>query len=588
MDMSSDKNHILSKAEKTVLAEINETLKHNLGKDFNKKLIQIDYAPQSQMGDYSVPCFLLAKKLKKSPNEVAQSLATKIQPTELIKEIKAVGPYLNFYINPGNFAGLVLPEIAKAKEKFGQSKIGKGQKVMVEYFSPNTNKPLTIGHLRNICLGSSVAQLLKFTDHKVIQSTLYNDRGIAIAKTIAGYQNWGEEKTPKDANLKPDHYVGSFYIKFCQEAKKDPTLDHEAQRILQAWEKGQSDIKSTWQKLMIWVLEGFKATLNKLGVYSFDEEYYESEYYQEGKEIVEKGLKMGVFVKNPEGLILAPLEKYGIPDKIVLRPDETSLYITQDLYLGYLKDKHKLDKSIYVVGSEQDLYFQQLFKILELLGFEKAKNYYHLSYGMIRLASGKIKSREGLVPGTGADDLIAELEELVRAEITKRNPELSELELNSRATQIALSALKFYILAVNPKTTMVFDPGKSIALVGKTGPYLQYVYARISSIFAKEKIKKISTKVDYSKLTDPLEHELIKLLAKFPKIIADSVNEVDTAILSNYLFLLAKNFSLFYEKIPILSAEDETKKARLLLLSDIKIVLTTGLKLLGITPIEKM
>jgi arginyl-tRNA synthetase len=589
--MNMAKNNKLaaqSKAEKAVFTEISEAVKQAVGKNLSRKAFAIDYPPNSQMGDYFIPCFLLGKRMKKSPAEVAGQLAEQIKPGNLIKEVKAAGPYLNFFINQAPFNELILKEIAKRKDKYGASRIGKGEKVMVEYFSPNTNKPLTIGHLRNICLGASIAQLLKFVDYKVIQSTLYNDRGIAIAKAILGYQKWGNEKSPKDAGLKPDHYVGSFYIKFCQEAKNDPNLDHEAQRVLQAWEKGQKEIKTVWQKLMIWVLAGFKETLAKLGVNQFDEEYYESEYYQEGKEIVERGLKQGVFVKNPEGVILAPLEKYGLPDKIVLRPDETSLYITQDLYLGYLKDKHKLDKSVYVVGSEQDMYFKQLFKILELLGFASAQNYRHLSYGMIRLATGKIKSREGLVPGTGADELIAELEEMVKAEIKKREPELAEAELSQRATQIALGALKYYILTVAPTTTMVFDPGKSIALVGKTGPYLQYVHARISSIFTKEKIKKVSPRIDYARLADPLELELAKLLAKLPAVIANSVNDYDPSILANYLFDLAKAFSLYYEKVPILQAEPELKKARLLLVADIRQVLATGLKLLGITPLEKM
>lgn len=582
------KTLVQSKAEKAVFAEISEKLKTALGKDFNKKFINIDYPANGVKADFCVPCFLMAKKYKKSPAEVAKDLAEKITAGEIISRTEAVGPYLNFYLNPEKFNQLVLTEIAKAKEDYGSSKVGKNEKVMIEFFSPNTNKPLTIGHLRNLCLGASLAELMKFTGHKIIKSTIYNDRGIAIAKAMVGYQKWGENKTPAQANLKPDHFVGSFYIRFCSQAKDDQNLEKEAQRMLIAWEKGQKETKALWQKLMIWVLDGFKETLKKLGVPSFDEEYYESEYYQEGKEIVERGLKEGVFVKSPEGVILAPLEKYGLPDKIVLRPDETALYITQDLYLAYLKNKHKLDQSVYVVGSEQDLYFKQLFKILELLGFEKAKNYHHLSYGMIRLPDGKIKSREGLVPGTGADDLMAELEELAAAEIKKREPELDLAELKNRAKQISLGALKYYILAVKPQTTMVFEPQKSIALVGKTGPYLQYVFARISSIFAKEKIKKVSAKVDFSALTDELELNLCKTLSQFPRIINSSVLEYDTSILAGYLFDLAKDFSLFYEKLPVLQAEAKTKAARLLLINDVKIVLSTGLNLLGISAMEKM
>ena len=577
-----------SKTEKAVFAEISEKLKSALGRDFNKKFISIDYPASGVKADYCVPCFLMAQKYKKSPAQIAQELAEKIKAGQLISRAEAVGPYLNFYLNPDKFNQSILTEIAKGKDKYGSSQIGKDEKVMIEFFSPNTNKPLTIGHLRNLCLGASLADLLKFTGHKIIKSTIYNDRGIAIAKAMVGYQKWGENKTPAQANLKPDHFVGSFYINFCAKAKEEQGLEQEAQRMLIAWEKGQKETKALWQKLMIWVLDGFKETLKKLGVPTFDEEYYESEYYQEGKEIVERGLREGVFVKNPEGVILAPLEKYGLPDKIVLRPDETALYITQDLYLAYLKNKHKLDRSIYVVGSEQDLYFKQLFKILELLGFEKAKNYHHLSYGMIRLPDGKIKSREGLVPGTGADDLMAELHELAKSEIKKRETNLEESEINNRAKQISLGALKYYILAVKPQTTMVFEPQKSIAMVGKTGPYLQYVFARISSVFAKEKIKKVSAKVDFSVLIDELELNLCKTLSKFPLIIHSSVREYDPSILAGYLFDLAKDFSLFYEKLPILQAEEKTKAARLLLINDVKIVLNTGLGLLGISTMEKM
>ncbi len=576
-----------SQAELKARLEINDLFKKALGKNFSQKLIAINYPPESKLGDYTVPCFLLAAKLKKAPGEVAKNLAAIIKPKDLIKKVAASGPYLNFFIDYQKFSQLVLTEVAKAKDKYGRNKNGAGKKVMVEYFSPNTNKPLTIGHVRNITLGFSILQLLKFSGYKVIQSTLYNDRGIAIAKVILGYEKWGQGQTPKMKGLKPDHFVGSFYVKFCQEAKKDQNLEKEAQRVLQAWEKGKKEVKETWQKLMTWVLAGFKETLNKLGVDRFDEEYYESEFYTEGKAIVEQGLKKGIFVTDKDGVVFAPLAKFGLPDKIVLRPDDTSLYITQDLYLAYLKDKYHLDQSVYVVGSEQDLYFKQLFKILELLGFENAVNYHHLSYGMIRLASGKIKSREGLVEGTGADELIAELQRLAKAEITKRFTDLPDEDIDQRAAQIALAALKFYILAVNPGTTMVFDPKKSLAFNGRTGPYLQYVLARINSIFAKEKIK-LSARIDFSVLTDEREFALVKLLAKFPQVINESVKNFDPSVLANYLYDLAKAFSLFYEKLPVLKAEDNVKKARLLLINDVKIVLTKGLVLLGIEAPEKM
>jgi len=584
--MSKENNLIFSQAEARIREEILALIKQGLNQDIDLDLVPFDYPPESEMGDYSVPCFLLAKPLGKNPKEIASRLAEAIKPTELIRAVQYSGPYLNFFVSQQNFSKLVLTEVAHSKEKYGSSKIGKGKKIMVEYFSPNTNKPLTIGHVRNICLGASIAKLLKFTGHKVIESTLYNDRGAAIAKAILGYQKWGLGQTPKEAGLKPDHLVGNFYTQFYRAEKTDKNLEAEAKKILQAWEEDKKEVRKTWQQLTGWVLEGFKETLSKLGVKGFDEEYYESEYYNQGKEVVEKGLKKGVFVKNQDGVILAPLERFGLPDKIVLRPDDTSLYITQDLYLAYLKNKHNLNASVYVVGSEQDLYFKQLFKILELLGFENARDYYHLSYGMIRLASGKIKSREGLIKGTGADELIAELEDLAKLEVKARN-DLPPEEIAKRAEQIALAALKFYILVVNPKTTMIFDPKKSLAFTGRTGPYLQYVFARINSIFTKAETKP-TTCVDFSVLAEPLEFELVKILAKFPQAVTWAVKNYDPSILANYLYDLAKAFSLFYEKLPVLKADVKIKKARLLLINDVKIVLAKGLALLGIEAPDKM
>jgi len=578
---------IYSIAEARARHEISAALSAALPPDTDPSLVRIEYPPKQIEGDYVVPCFLLAKFLKQSPPAVATNLANTIKPGGLIQRVVAVGPYLNIFLDPAMFSALTLSEIYKSKDKFGKSKLGVKQRVMVEYFSPNTNKPLTVGHVRNIALGQSISKLMKFCGYKVIQSTLYNNRGIAIAKAMLGYEKWGNNETPKTAGMKPDHFVGSFYVKFSQEANNNPALSAEAQSMLVAWEKGDDKVTKLWQKLMGWVHEGFVQTLTKLGVGSFDEEYLESDFYQSGKEIVEKGIKKGVFIKDKDGVIVAPLEKYGLTDKIVLRPDQTSLYITQDLYLAYLKDKFNLNKSIYVVGSEQDLYLKQLFKILELLGFKNADSYYHLSYGMIRLPSGKIKSREGLIKGTGADELIAELEDMAKAEVLKRTPELSDAEAQTRAEKIARAALKFYILMVGPTTTMVFDPRESLSLTGKTGPYIQYVIARINSIFAKASVRPTS-RVDFSLLQTPSELTLVKALSQLPHIISDSVKEYDPSKLANYLYELAKSFSAFYEQVPIVSAGKKERKARLLLIHSVRTVLSNGLGLLGIDVLEKM
>ncbi|NUM25954.1 MAG: arginine--tRNA ligase [Candidatus Buchananbacteria bacterium] len=584
--MANEHQKIQSQAVASLAEQVLEIFK-KVSPEVSAGDINLEFPPDATLGDYSVPCFILAKKIKMAPAALAQQAAEAFVPTPFISQVKVAGPYFNFFVNRQNFMAAVFAEIGKAKSGYGGSKIGKGQKVMVEYFSPNTNKPLTVGHVRNICLGSTIANLFRFSGYKVITTTLYNDRGIAIAKAMLGYQKWGKNKTPKSAKMKPDHFVGSFYVRFSQEEKTNEQLSKEALRMLQAWENDDKTARELWQKLMTWVLEGFKQTIKKFGIERFDEEYHESEFYDKGKQVVEDGLKKGVFVKNQEGLVYAELEKFKLPNKIVLRPDATSLYITQDLYLAYLKDKHNADSSIYVVGSEQDLYFQQLFKILELLGFKNAERYHHLSYGMIRLPEGKIKSREGLAEGTGADDLLAELESLAKEEIVKRSPELDEKEIGARAEQIALGALKFYILAVDPKTTMIFNPKQSIAFTGKTGPYLQYVYARINSIFAKAQVKP-SAKVDAKLLTEQVEFDLVKLLAKFPEVVSQSVKRFDPSELSSYLFDLAKTFSLFYEQVPILQGDKKIQKTRLLLIKDIQLVLATGLGLLGITTLEKM
>ncbi len=574
-------------AEQTARQAITSAITQALNtSDFNDTL-EIVYPPDSAFGDFSVSCFAIAKQLQRQPVDLARDIAEKIKPDGVIDHAQPAGPYINIFVNQAAYTKLVLSEIVKAKGAYGKNKQGTGKRVMVEYFSPNTNKPLTIGHVRNICLGASLVNLLKFTGHKVITGTLYNDRGIAIAKTILGYQKWGNNKTPVQARMKSDHFVGSFYVQFAQAEKQDKNLEQEAQRVLQAWEHDDRMVRKTWGRLMQWVLQGFKITIKKLGVEGFNEEYYESEYYHEGKKVVENGLAQGIFKRGSDGVIFAPLEKYGLADKVLLRPDDTSLYVTQDLYLAYLKDRHCLDSSIYVVGSEQDLYFKQLFKILELLGFSHAKDYHHLSYGMVRLPYGKIKSREGLVQGTAADELIAMLETLAREEVHTRFTELSATEVEARASAIALSALKFYILQVNPKTTIVFDPKQSLAFNGKTGPYVQYTYARIASIFAKEKVK-LTTRIDVTTITTDEEFALVKQLARFPLAVSTAVADYNPAEVASYIYELAQQFSLFYEKHPVLKADEKTKNARLLLLKDVQIVLGTGLMLLGIQPIEQM
>ena len=545
---------------------------------------EITYPPKPEWGNFSVPCFGLGK----NPVELAKNLAAKFNSKKykLLKKVQPAGPYLNFFVDEKKYTELVLSEILKNKEKYGQTKPEKKLKIMVEYFSPNTNKPMTVGHLRNICLGEAVSNLLENAGHKVLRACLYNDRGIALCKTIVAYQKWGGKKTP--GRQKPDHFAGQFYVMFNQVSIADKKLEDEATACLRKWEAGDKPTIALWKKILNWTLAGFTETLKSLELKKIGKIYFESAIYAQGRDLIAKGLKGGVFKKHLDGYIYAPLEQFGLPNKILLRADGTSLYIVQDIYLAILKNKDKLNKSIYIVGSEQDLAMKQLYKILEMLG-QNFENY-HLSYGMMRLPDGKIKSRQGLVKGTGADELIASLDKMALQEVKSRDKKISPAAAKTRARQIALAALKYYILQVNPKSGMIFDPKKSLAFTGNTGPYLQYTYARIASIL--KKIKSVNRRRHSSRLTgspsEAEENALITTLAKFPAVCDTAATQYDPSLLAHYLYNLAKTFSAFYENVPVLKAEKNLRDSRLALIIATQLVMKKGLSLLGINAIEKM
>lgn len=546
--------------------------------------VPIDYPPDLGLGHFTVACFTLGKTLGKPPHEVARELAETAWPktsTMLLRAV-AAGPYVNFTVKPETFAPLVLGQIADEGVDFGATNLGKRKKILVEYFSPNTNKPLTVGHVRNICLGWSLSQLFRTLGFAVIENTIYNNRGIAICKAIVAYRRWGNGQTPQSANVKPDHFVGQFYVRFGAELPAHPELEQEVQECLRQWEAGDSEVRRIWQQLNDWTMEGFGKTLQRMGVDSPPERYFEHEIYQHGKEVVDEGLRQGVFRRHAEGYVYAPLDDHGLPDKILLRSDGTSLYITQDLYLAKLKGKHKPALSVYVVGAEQDLAFRQLFTIMPMLG--ESYPMHHLSYGMMRLPTGKIKSREGIPAGAGADGLLTLLDDLAADEVRQRHAELSAAEVAERAHAIALGALKYYILSVNAQTTMLFDPTKSLAFVGKTGPYLQYVHARCASLLEKAgKFRRSKPR-----LTEPLEQALVVALSRFPHAVFRAASAYDPSILSNYLYTLAQTFSSFYQEVPVLQAPDAAKASRLQLVGAVKTVVARGLALLGIPAIERM
>ncbi len=572
-----------SQAEKSAREQIAQFIRTAL-KLADSQSITIDYPPSLDLGHFTVACFRLAKTIGRPSADLAKHIAGNPLPKSatLVERAQAAGPYVNFTVRPENFAPLVVQQIADEGEAYGSADVGRRQKILVEYFSPNTNKPMTVGHVRNVCLGWSLSKMLATLGYQVVENSIYNDRGIALCKAIVAYQRWGQEQTPESAGMKPDHFVGQFYVRFGQELPAHPELAQQAQECLRQWEAGDAEVRRVWRQLIDWTMAGFTQTLHRMEVDHPQERYFESDIYEHGKEAVEDGLRRGVFRRHPEGYVYAPLEDHGLPDKILLRSDGTSLYVTQDLYLAQLKGKHAPVLSIYVVGAEQDLAFRQLFAIMPLLG--EAYPMRHLSYGMMRLPTGKIKSRQGIPVGAGADELLAVLDELAAEEVRTRHPELAAIEVANRAHAIAIAALKYYILSVNAKTTMLFDPAKSLAFIGKTGPYLQYVHARCASILDKAG----KTRRGKPTLTEPLEQALVVALSRFPHAVFRAAAACDPSLLASYLFLLAQTFSNFYQEVPVLQAASSVQASRLQLVAAVKTVMARGLGLLGIPALEKM
>jgi arginyl-tRNA synthetase len=550
-------------------------------KDKIKTDIELTIPPDPLMGDYAFPCFALAKEKKKNPAEIAQEIAKSIEPTPLIRKIEVKGPYVNFFVDKKKLAEQTLKDIAKQKDSYG-STITKKEKIMVEYPSPNTNKPLHLGHVRNMLLGKSVATILSFQGKKVIQANMNNDRGVHICKSMLAYKKFGDNQQP---NKKTDHFVGDYYVLYNQKEKEDPSLEEQTKEMLKKWEEGDKEVIALWKLMNRWALDGFNETYQRLGI-NFDKVYYESEYYDKGKDIVTNALKKGVFRKEDNNAIGVELKKYGLPDKVLLRADGTSIYMTQDLHLAVEKFKEfKLDKSIYVVGSEQNMHFKQLFKILELLGYKWAEKCYHLSYGMVYLPHGRMKSREGQT--VDADELIDEMMLIAESEITKRHDDLSHTEIKKRSKQIGLGALRFFILKMDPAKDMTYNTEESISFEGETGPYVQYAHARISSILKKHG-KLIKEKVDFSLLNTDQEEQIVKFLSQFPAVVLDAELHLKPSLIARYLSDLSQKFNEFYHAHQILNEKDELRDARLFLIICIQQVLKNGLALLNIEAPDQM
>lgn len=568
----------------------------------------VERPPRPELGDLGFPLFPFARVFRTSPAAIAEAAAENLrsQGAADADRIETAGPYVNVHIDRAAYARSVLEAVASEGEDYGHGTSRQGERVMVEFSAPNTNKPLHLGHLRNDAIGESVARIVGATGAEVRKVNLVNDRGIHICKSMLAYQEFGNGDTPESAGVKPDTFVGDFYVKFAEWAREDPSAEERAREMLQAWEQGDEKTLELWQRMNDWAVQGIRQTYERTGV-SFDEIYYESRTYGAGREEVLKGLERGVFYADEKGTVWVDLEDIDLDKKVLLRSDGTSLYLTQDI--GTAIRRHEdwpFDKLVYVVASEQRYHFTVLFSVLERLGFEWAGNLFHLAYGMVNLPEGKMKSREGTV--VDADELIDQLAELARSEIREKEREGEVEDIDSTAEAIALGALHYYLLAVNPMKDIVFDPAKSLSFNGNTGPYLQYTGARIRSIIRKARAGTATGgagagrdgpkgnarlpgagEVDVSALDSQDDWELVKLLGEFPSRVEEASDELNPSHITAYLFELAKTFSRYYHEYPILTAPTpQARDARLLLAISTAQVLKNGFRLINIPFLESM
>ncbi len=538
----------------------------------------IEIPPSIDMGDYAFPCFVLSKRLKENPSEIAMRLREKIgSPYETdFEDIQTQGPYINFFVNRKSLAKKVIREIKSQKERYGKIKTKDKKRTMVEFPSPNTNKPLHLGHLRNMSIGESISRILESQGNKIIRADLYNDRGIHICKSMLAYKKWGRNKTPSDKKVKPDYFVGDFYVMF--EKKKTKKLEKEAQEMLKRWEEGDKEIIELWKKMNDWAIGGFKETYEKFGI-SHDVIFFENEVFDKGRDIVLEGIEKKIFKKARAGEIKINLENEKLGEKILLRKDGTSLYITQDMALAKIKfEKYNIDESIYVTGNEQDYHFHVLFSLMKKLGFQD-KKMTHLSYGMVNLPEGKMKSREGTT--VDADELIEKVKKIAERELSKRG-KLSKKELRERSLKISLAAIKYMLLKVDIQKTMLFDPKESVSFEGNTGPYLLYSYARACSILKKVRKEK---KFEIKELGDK-EIGLIKKLSIFPEVIFRAERTMNPSLIANYSYQLAQIFNEFYHDCKVIGSKEES--FRISLVQSFRQVLSNSLYLLGIETLEEM
>jgi len=557
-------------------------------------------------GDYTVVLFAFVKQLKKSPDALGQELGSYLVANNprLFSGFNVIKGFLNLSVT-GNFW------IDFLQSQYDNATYGlapkNGEKVMVEYSSPNTNKPLHLGHLRNNFLGWSIAEILKANGYEVVKTCIVNDRGIHICKSMIAWQLFANGATPESTGMKGDHFVGSYYVKYNDEYKKQveelvkggmekdvaffsAEISIQASEMLRKWEAGDAEVIALWERMNTWVYAGFNATYKAIGS-DFDRTYYESKTYLLGKDLVEKGLEKGVFYQKEDSSVWIDLTGDGLDEKIVRRKDGTSVYITQDIGLAVDKfEEYHCSKSIYVVGDEQNYHFKVLKLICQKLGLPSADGIFHLSYGMVELPTGKMKSREGTV--VDADDLVAEMVAISqqKTEELGKVKDFAPEDLTELYNTIGLGALKFFLLRVDPKKKMVFNPEESIEFQGFTGPFIQFIHARIKSILRKMSAEGVSIKPTEAKQDLlPLEKAIIVELELFPTVIQDAATEYDPSKVAIYIYNLAKTFSSFYSELSIANAESEEKKLLRLQLAQLTAhILKTGMHLLGAGVPERM
>ena len=596
--------------ENKIVSAVVLGIKTLYGQDIVPETVQLQKTKKEFAGHLTLVVFPFLKISRKKPEDTAQELGhfLKTEIPSVVADFNAVKGFLNLVIAPASWIGL-LTDIHQHVQ-FGLTEAtDHSPLVMIEYSSPNTNKPLHLGHVRNNLLGCALANIMAANGNRVVKTNIVNDRGIHICKSMLAWLKYGNGATPESTGIKGDHLIGDYYVAFDkhykeqikelmeegmseEEAKNEAPLIKEAREMLVKWENNDPEVRALWRKMNEWVYAGFDVTYKALGV-SFDKIYYESETYLEGKEKVLEGLDKGLFFRKEDGSVWADLTPEGLDEKLLLRSDGTSVYMTQDIGTAKLRFRdYPIDKMIYVVGNEQNYHFQVLSILLDKLGFEWGKDLVHFSYGMVELPNGKMKSREGTV--VDADDLVAEMigsaRKMSEDKINKLT-DLSEDEANEIARIVGLGALKYFILKVDARKNMLFNPAESIDFNGNTGPFIQYTYARIRSILRKASEAGISIPETLSAQTNlsGKEISLIQMLADFPNVVKQAGSDYNPSCIANYCYDLVKEYNQFYHDFSILHEENENKKTfRLVLSAEISKIIRTGMGLLGIEVPERM